>query len=250
MSVLAMVDFMRSLPTADQIAEYLVLLLMPSRGVDAAVISLLQPDGTLAVRGSFGLPPEMLAPIDHPKLTEATPMTDALRLGEAAFLATSAEVAGKYEVLGEFPRLCVPTAAWPLSLPSRRVGAVELLFHEGALEANMRASLDGLTGALSLFLSLRQDVAAATPSRALTPAAPAMAIDLTARQFRILQMMADGMTNQAISVRIGFSESTVRQETMAVYRHFGVHDRREAVRLAASQGLLSTSMDPETISEH
>jgi len=77
-----------------------------------------------------------------------------------------------------------------------------------------------------------------------------MVIDLTARQFRILQMMADGMTNQAISQRIGFSESTVRQETMAVYRHFGVHDRREAVQRAASRGLLSTSMDSEAIPEH
>ena len=245
-----MVDFMRSLPTVDQIAEYLVLLLMPSRGVDAAVISLLQPDGTLAVRGSFGLAPEMIAPIDHSKLTVATPMTDALRLGETLVLTTGEEVAAQYALLGEFPRLCSPTAAWPLTLPSRRVGAVELLFQAGASEASMRAALDGLTGALSLFLSLSPSASAPVPTRATSPETPAMVIDLTARQFRILQMMADGMTNQAISQRIGFSESTVRQETMAVYRHFGVHDRREAVQRAASRGLLSTSMDSEAIPEH
>ena len=60
-------------------------------------------------------------------------------------------------------------------------------------------------------------------------------------------MMAEGMTNLKISNRIGFSESTVRQETMAVYRHFGVHDRREAVRVAASRGLISGAINPEDI---
>ena len=250
MSVLAMIDFLRSLPTVDQIAEYLVLLLMPSRGVEAAVISLVQSDGSLAVRGHFGLAPEMLAPINHAKLTAATPMTDALRTGDAQFLTTGVSVSEHYAALGEFPHLCVPTAAWPLTLPSRRVGAVQLLFQEGADEERMRESLNGLTGAMSLFLSLRSDVAPEVPAKTPAISAPADVIDLTARQFRILQMMAEGMTNLKISSRIGFSESTVRQETMAVYRHFGVHDRREAVRVAASRGLLSSAINPEDIPDN
>jgi DNA-binding CsgD family transcriptional regulator len=247
MSVLAMVDFLRSLPTVDQIAEYLVLLLMPGRGVEAAVISLVQSDGSLEVRGRFGLAQEMLAPLDHAKLAALTPMTDALRLGEAQFLPTGAAVSERYGALGEFAHLCVPTAAWPLTLPSRRVGAVQLLFQEGADEERMRGALGGLTGAMSLFLSLRHDAPAAVPAAPASPTAPATIVDLTARQFRILQMMAEGMTNLKISNRIGFSESTVRQETMAVYRHFGVHDRREAVRVAASRGLISGAINPEDI---
>lgn len=247
MSVLAMIDFLRSLPTVDQIAEYLVLLLMPSRGAEAAVISLVQSDGSLAVRGHFGLAPELLAPLNNAKLTASTPMTDALRQGEAQFLSAGPAVSEHYAALSEFPHLCVPTAAWPLTLPSRRVGAVQLLFKEGADNERMRGSLDGLTGAMSLFLSLRHDMQIDAPVDNPAPKAPMKVIDLTARQFRILQMMAEGMTNLRISHRIGFSESTVRQETMAVFRHFGVHDRREAVRIAATRGLLSIAINPDDI---
>jgi len=243
MSVLAMIDFLRSLPSIDEIAEYVVLLLMSSRGVEAAVISLVQPDGSLPVCGRFGLAPELMAPLDRTKLTEMTPMTDALRCGEAVFLVTGDAVSKRYAALSEFPRLCVPTAAWPLTLPSRHVGAVQLLFQEGTTEESMSAALNGLTGAMSLFLSLRHAVAAVNH----TPASQAKVLDLTARQFRILQMMADGLTNGQISVRIGFSESTVRQETMAVFRHFGVHDRREAVRIASSRGLLTGAINPESV---
>ena len=58
------------------------------------------------------------------------------------------------------------------------------------------------------------------------------------RQLRILGLMAKGLTNSQISKRVGFSESTVRQETMAIYRYFGVGGRREAVRLAGMRGML------------
>lgn len=61
---------------------------------------------------------------------------------------------------------------------------------------------------------------------------------LTPRQMRILEAMAEGMTNRQIAVRICFSESTVRLESMAIYRHFGVHSRTQAVAEAREAGLL------------
>ena len=64
---------------------------------------------------------------------------------------------------------------------------------------------------------------------------------LSDRQLRILGLMAKGLTNSHISKRVGFSESTVRQETMAIYRYFGVGGRREAVRLAGMRGMLDAN---------
>ena len=64
---------------------------------------------------------------------------------------------------------------------------------------------------------------------------------LSERQLSILGLMAKGLTNAQISKRVGFSESTVRQETMAIYRFFGVGGRREAVRLAGMRGLLEAT---------
>lgn len=61
---------------------------------------------------------------------------------------------------------------------------------------------------------------------------------LTTRQLEILQGMAEGMTNRQIAARICFSESTVRLESMAIYRHFGVHSRTQAVAAARASSLL------------
>ena len=61
---------------------------------------------------------------------------------------------------------------------------------------------------------------------------------LTARQLEILHGMAEGMTNRQIAARICFSESTVRLESMAIYRYFGVHSRTQAVAAARASGLL------------
>jgi DNA-binding NarL/FixJ family response regulator len=50
--------------------------------------------------------------------------------------------------------------------------------------------------------------------------------------------MAAGQTNAQIARSIGFSESTVRQETMGIYRHLGANGRHDATRLAAERGMI------------
>jgi DNA-binding CsgD family transcriptional regulator len=52
--------------------------------------------------------------------------------------------------------------------------------------------------------------------------------------------MAQDLTNAQISKRVGFSESTVRQETMVIYRYFGVGGRHEAVVQARARGMLTS----------
>lgn len=61
---------------------------------------------------------------------------------------------------------------------------------------------------------------------------------LTPRQQRVLELMAKGMTNGQIARVLAFSESTVRQETMAIYRMLKVPGRTEAVVAGRELGLL------------
>lgn len=70
------------------------------------------------------------------------------------------------------------------------------------------------------------------------PAREEAAAPLTARQQAILAAMARGLTNRQIASRINFSESTVRMESMAIYRAYGVHSRAEAVAAARAAGHL------------
>lgn len=63
--------------------------------------------------------------------------------------------------------------------------------------------------------------------------------DLTTRQVTILQFMGDGMTNAEISTKVLLSESTVRQESIRIYRALQVSSRQEAVAKARAIGLIS-----------
>lgn len=62
--------------------------------------------------------------------------------------------------------------------------------------------------------------------------------DLTSRQVAILAFMGDGFTNAEISTKVLLSESTVRQETIRIYRALGVSGRLEAVAKARALGLI------------
>lgn len=66
------------------------------------------------------------------------------------------------------------------------------------------------------------------------------AADLTSRQILILGYMSEGMTNLEISNRVLVSESTVRQETIRIYRSLGVANRSDAVSEARKQGIIPT----------
>ena len=62
--------------------------------------------------------------------------------------------------------------------------------------------------------------------------------DLTARQLLILAGMIDGKTNHELSLTLGFSVSTIRHETMAIFRKLEVSDRKEAAKHALANGLV------------
>ena len=60
---------------------------------------------------------------------------------------------------------------------------------------------------------------------------PAVAIEsnvITDRQLLILKMMSEGRTNIVISELLGYSESTVRQETIKIFAKLGCSGREEA----------------------
>ena len=48
--------------------------------------------------------------------------------------------------------------------------------------------------------------------------------------------LLDGKTNHELATDLGFSVSTIRHETMAIFRAVGVSDRTEAAKAAATNG--------------
>ncbi len=74
---------------------------------------------------------------------------------------------------------------------------------------------------------------------------PTVALEeITTRQVSILGLMADGLTNAEIAGKVLLSESTVRQETIRIYRALAVSGRLEAVAKARALGLISKISPP------
>jgi DNA-binding CsgD family transcriptional regulator/predicted DNA-binding protein with PD1-like motif len=61
--------------------------------------------------------------------------------------------------------------------------------------------------------------------------------ELSARQLMILAGMVDGKTNPELSTALGYSVSTIRHETMDIFKILGVVDRKEAAKSAIAKGL-------------
>ena len=246
----ALMEFARFLmtrPVGDRIAQYVATRLMSVHGARGSVISRFGTDGTLAIVGSFGMSEEALSSCGSLSLWDSSPMSDAAISGEPVILLTPAEVDEEYPASAdEAIPVRAPVACWPLALPQQSLGAMQLTLPSSSAAQTLLADGAEVAVLLSLYLSL----AGPLPPRPLQPAPVGgdpingavtgndrSPDELTERQSAILVRMAAGQTNAQIARDIGFSESTVRQETMAIYRCLGATGRHDATRLAAERGM-------------
>ena len=61
---------------------------------------------------------------------------------------------------------------------------------------------------------------------------------LTSRQRQVLIGFIEGKTNHELAVDLGFSISTIRHETMAIFKLLGASDRKEAAKIAQESSLI------------
>ena len=145
-------------------------------------------------------------------------------------------------------------AAYVLDLPIE-VGLVLLGPESG--EFNPATALDGRAWAQLLkeagALELSRAVAAVDAGlivvqppllRRLTSPGAGMALaedsveTLTAREHEVLQLVAQGLPNKTIALRLGISEHTVKFHVTSILGKLGAASRTEAVRLGARRGLI------------
>ena len=63
---------------------------------------------------------------------------------------------------------------------------------------------------------------------------------LTPREVDVLRLIAGGATNPKIAAQLAYSLSTIRTDTVSIYRKLGVGGRTEAVSYAVREGLVDT----------
>jgi DNA-binding CsgD family transcriptional regulator len=133
------------------------------------------------------------------------------------------------------PATEVAVVAVPLIKESIPTGACVLVLNEETKATPIPHEITPALGKLgAYFLETR----GLTLNPILSEKARQAVEELTTRQVTILSLMGDGLTNAEIGHRVLLSESTVRQETIRIYRALAVTGRMEAVAKARTLGLL------------
>ncbi len=239
----ALVFYMATKPALDDVAQHLVLSTFHESQPRTALISVFDSSGSVSAAGSFGFAPDVVRALRRLSLWDRSPAVDAIRDGAPVVHDDRQALIAAYPGLGNHDSLLHPTIAWPLAIGSQRLGSLQMQFAEPFARESIEGVFTAIAPLLGLYVSLRSTV----PNGHVPDGEATRVIhqekdpdaELTPRQMRILHLLADGMTNPQIAARIGYSDSTVRQETMAIYRHLGAEGRRDAVHIAGLRGLLN-----------
>lgn len=232
-----LISFISERPTPDQVAQFIVLQTLKDFAPRAAIISVFFSDGSVHAAGSFGLNQDAIRGVHRRSLWDRDPAIDAIREGNPIIVNghnvhnnSPAEYAS---ILGSD----LPNIAWPLIVGNQRVGSLQIHFSDHFHTDSISEILDDISGVLGLYLTF-QNLNHGTNYSPSRNNHHEPTDSLTPRQMKILKLLAQGLTNPQIAARIGYSDSTVRQETMAIYRHLGVNGRRDAVDAATVRGIL------------
>lgn len=69
--------------------------------------------------------------------------------------------------------------------------------------------------------------------------------DLTPQQFRVLQMLGEGLLNKQIAHELGVSEATIKAHMTAILRKLGASNRTQAVLIAGKLALEPGAVAPQ-----
>jgi DNA-binding NarL/FixJ family response regulator len=125
-----------------------------------------------------------------------------------------------------------------------------LLVGTAAERARLRARLDGAMTVIGEFetAAAAREVAVAADALLLAPGPGGPRIQgsedlfeepLTAREIEVLELLAEGLANKAIAVRLGISDQTVKFHVASILGKLGATNRTDAVRRALRRGLVT-----------
>ena len=229
------VPFLASQPALPDVAQFLVALLSWPIGAQGAIIT----DGRLGAGSVLGAYVESV-----PGWFDEGSEDPYLTVQRALEAATSGQPV--IWTTGE-PDIRWPVIAWPLGSLAGPVGALVVILNAEADEHVVFGQVRDLASSLAIYLAgLGVRRTTNQPLRGTGMAAtwrPSTASELTSRQKEVLTWMAKGLTMRQIGHRIGFSDSTVRAESLAIYRSLGVNDRAAALLRAQELGVFDTAVE-------
>lgn len=170
-------------------------------------------------------------------LNDRYPTTDTLRNRATTFVNTLPDWGDDYPMLenlhyttGAKSYICIPIERTGTPVAALGVFSRDVISPNVEIEAFLKAV--GSVFSMHLF---RQDVRNSKVKMVAAKYAPSRVQssgpDLTERQQVILRLISEDRTNLVIGELLGYSESTIRQETIKIYAKLGCTGRIEATQI-------------------
>ena len=229
-------QFLTTFPSTDVVAKAASRGPLAQFGCTAVSLWAQGSAGELVSIGECGLEEYNAERYARMSLTVHTALSEA-------FITSATIVLPLSEVIGQYPDLSFDEDYWdraieingdgdlghvPIIVNGIPIGAITFLCDRiNNWDPRSSAVLDGLGAALGLWMSNPASKVIGAPVSAQHEG-----LSLTPRQIEILNLVQQGKSNTYISARLGFSQSTVKQELQRVMKRLRVNDRAAAVMRA------------------
>jgi DNA-binding CsgD family transcriptional regulator len=231
-NIIEFIEFVqRENPNLDEMSQFAVIRTFNFLGATAMYGATLDSKGVIRPIGQYGFSAEVMKSWETPYAESATPTADALKTNNIVWLADKTEWNSDYPhltILGQ-DLTNLTCIAWPITVRGSYLSALSICLDKEIAPTPMLISfLETIGGIVALQLS-RQHLQAKVESNQEQPHSGFGV--LTRRQREVMSLIVDGLTNIQIANELGYSESTIRQETMRIYEVLGATGRSDAIRM-------------------
>jgi DNA-binding CsgD family transcriptional regulator len=211
--------------SSSEICKYLVLETFSHFKPSAIYAAEITQDGYLATVGSFGFPEKAIVSWGNIPLSIDAPLTQAVKRDEVLLLKR-VEAIEKFPILQSWEGFPEKWDSY-LVCPVLPYGVIAITLDSIPEVDHESESFVRTIGSLVSSCFHRNQGGSQSSKGARPNSGAKRKGELTSRQKQIKALIEKGYSNPAIAAEIGYSESLVRQETMAIYSILNVSGRKE-----------------------
>ena len=220
----------------DEVLSHLVLVVFAPLDAEAITLRELR-NGNKAERiGTWGMPVDMvLTHQDVYNLYEKYPSTDTLRFRRTTWINTLPDFGDDYPLLKDYPYTTGAKSfiCFPIEQSSTPVAALGVFCRKVIdPDAEIESFLKAVGSVLSMYLYHREtSLVELQKGNHGNIHSDSKINELTERQMVILRLISEDRTNLVISELLGYSESTIKQETIRIFSVLACNGRYAAAQI-------------------
>jgi DNA-binding CsgD family transcriptional regulator len=224
--------------TLEEILRHLVLVILSPLNAEAILIRQLNSENQAVLVETWGISLEIRQqyPVAY-NLNDRYPTTDTLRNRATTFVNTLPDWGEDYPMLknlqyttGAKSYICIPIERTGTPVAALGVFSRDVISPNVEIEAFLKA-----VGSVFSMYMFRQDSktdgAMIVQEKYMPTHVESNDNKLTERQQVILRLISEDQTNLTISELLGYSESTIRQETIKIFAKLQCDGRNEAAKI-------------------